>query len=74
MQGLWYVALLAAFASLNSCNLGLDLGVTAGAILGIQADLGLRDHVVTDGANTALLEGCQLANTVTHRIVPCCIS
>ena len=25
MQGLWYVALLAAFASLNSCNLGFDL-------------------------------------------------
>ena len=43
MQGLWYVALLAAFASLNSCNLGFDLGVTAGAILGMQADLGLTD-------------------------------
>ena len=46
MQGLWYVALLAAFASLNSCNLGFDLGVTAGAILGMQADLGLTDDQV----------------------------
>ena len=46
MRGLWYVALLAAFASLNSCNLGFDLGVTAGAILGMQADLGLTDDQV----------------------------
>ena len=46
MQGLWYVALLAAFASLNSCNIGFDLGVTAGAILGMQADLGLTDDQV----------------------------
>ena len=40
------MALLAAFASLNSCNLGFDLGVTAGAILGMQADLGLTDDQV----------------------------
>ena len=35
-MGLLYVTLLAALASLNSCNLGFDLGVTAGAILGIS--------------------------------------
>lgn len=45
-MGLLYATMLAIFASLNSCNLGFDLGVTAGAILGMQADLGLTDDQV----------------------------